>query len=90
MLPVVAIIVAVPKLPVLALPVAFKVPVTLTPVPVTATMFALPAALILTLPLIDGILILLVPFASGPIKLPLVILPVTANDANVPTLVMFG
>ena len=53
-------------------------------------MFATPTALILTLPFALGIFTLLLPFASGPIKLPLVVLPVTVKLLNVPTLVIFG
>ena len=39
------------RLPTVVLPVAFRVPATLTPVPVTTKIFALPATLVLTLPL---------------------------------------
>ena len=52
-----------PKLPTLALPEIFAVPVILAPVPVTTNTLALPAALILTFPLAAGILTLLLPFA---------------------------
>lgn len=52
-------------------------------------MFALPADEIATLPFAAGILTLLVPFANIPTKLPAVILLVTANELNIPKLVMF-
>ena len=90
MLPVVAISVAVPKLPVFALPVAFNVPVMFAPVAVITTTFAVPAISKLMLPLAAGILTSLVPFARLPMKLAAVTLPVTAREVNVPTLVMFG
>ena len=66
------------KLPVVAIlpePV-FNVPATLTPVPVTTTTLATPTADMLTLPLAAGILTLLFPFASGPMILPALKLPV--------------
>ena len=62
-LPVATISPTVPKLPTLALPEAFNVPVTLTPVPETTTIFALPTALIVTLPFALGIDTLLLPLA---------------------------
>ena len=89
-LPVVATSVAVPKLPAFALPVTFSVPVMFAPVPVTTSMFALPATSKLILPFAAGILTSEFPFARLPTKLPAVTLPVTANEVNVPTLVMFG
>ena len=58
------------------------------PVPVTATTFAVPTALMFTLPLALGIFTLLLPLANTPIKLPDVVLPVTAKLVNVPTLVI--
>ena len=66
MLPVVMIAVAVPKLPTLALPVAFSVPAMLAPVPVTTSMFALPTALIVTLPFADGMFTFELPFTTDP------------------------
>ena len=57
----VARILAVPKLPTLALPVAFNVPVTLIPVPVAINTFAFPATPTVTLPLLVAIATLLVP-----------------------------
>ena len=45
------------------MPVAFNVPVTLTPVPVTIKIFALPATEVLIFPSTAGIFILDVPFA---------------------------
>ena len=51
------------KLPALALPVAFRVPDTLTPVPVTTSTLALPFTDVLTLPFETGILTFEVPLA---------------------------
>ena len=48
---------AVPKLPTLALPVAFNVPAMLAPVPVTTSMFALPATSKLMFPFAAGMLL---------------------------------
>ena len=90
MLPVVAINVAVPKLPVFALPLAFNVPVMLAPVPLTVNV-ALPAELITTLPLADGIAKLLLPLVNVlAFTLPAVTLPLTVKLVNVPTEVIFG
>ena len=89
MLPV-AITLPVPKLPVLAFPVAFNVPATFTPVPVITTTLALPATSKLMFPLAAGILTSLFPLARLPIKLAPVTLPVTAKLDSVPTEVMFG
>ena len=62
-LPVVIIAVVVSRLPTVALPEIFAVPVILAPVPVT-TNVVLPADTIFTFPSIAGILTLLVPLAS--------------------------
>ena len=48
-----------------------------------------PTALKLILPPPNTVTLLL-PFARVPIKLPLVVFPVTANVVNVPKLVIFG
>ena len=90
MLPVVAIRVAVPKLPTLALPDAFNVPVMFAPVPLTVNV-ALPAELITTLALAAGIATLLLPLVNAlALILPAVTLPLTVKPVNVPTDVTFG
>ena len=90
MLPVVAISVAVPKLPTLALPDAFNVPVMFAPVPLTVNV-ALPAELITTLALAAGIATLLLPLVNAlALILPAVTLPLTVKPVNVPTDVTFG
>ena len=63
------------KLPAFKLPEIFAVPLIFAPVPVIVNV-VLPTAAIVTLPFAVAMLTLLLPLASGPIKLPPVILPV--------------
>ena len=63
-----------PRLPTLALPVAFSVPAMFAPVPVTTNMFALPEALTVTFALLNA-LTFAVPFCIAVASIPVNWLP---------------
>ena len=81
---VVATIPVAPKLPTLAFPVAFSVPVIFAPVDVTTNTLATPATLVVILPLTPTISTLLVPFAILETAIsPAINVPVTVRFATV-------
>ena len=72
-------------------PLMYAVPVIFAPVEVTTSSgVAPPLAFKLIFPFAGLILIELLPLAKLPIILPVVILPDTVSDVNVPKLVTFG